>query len=295
MMNTPGESIQGKIVNALLFQAGWLGCVLGGNVAAVAALLVILLVHTLFFVNTQREWLVVIAFSLSGIMVDSLLVYTGIFQTTSVFAPLWLMCLWIILSITLCHSLSWLQHRLLLASVISAVAGPFSYWAGSRFVEISLQPLPEALFILAAIWAVLLPAGLLLARKLTSNTSSHVTEINSSAKRTRVVQIAAIFPVALLVCTMANPVIFSPKANAATFTTADDIQVIGTAYDLKGEKVLYKELHSITQGSARHVRYVSPGGETLANKDVDYSRSTTGPNFRQEIDGRFPLGLDLSA
>jgi hypothetical protein len=281
-MTKPTESTHAKIVNALLFQAGWFGCVLGGNAIAAASLLIILLIHAIFFVNTSREWLVVFTFSLTGILIDSALVYLGILQTSTVFAPLWLMCLWVILSITLCHSLSWLQYRLPLASVISAVAGPFSYWAGTQVVDVSLQPFPEALFILAAIWAALLPAGLFLARKLTSNGLIRGPENKISVSKAGSSQIAAIFPVALLIFTLANPLLFSPKANAIQSATTDDIQVIGTAYDLMGEKVLYKELHSITQGPGRHVRYVSPDGETLAKKDVDYSRSATGPNFRQE-------------
>ncbi len=281
-MNIDRESTKAKIVNALLFQAGWLGCVLGGNVGAVAALIGILLIHALFFVKNTREWLVVIAFSLSGIIIDSLLVYTGIFQTTSVLAPLWLMCLWVILSLTLCHSLSWLHNHLPLASVIGGIAGPFSYWAGSQFVEITLHPIPGALFTLALIWAILLPVGLLLARRLTAEkiaTNKIEVATAGDSKSGRVVQSLSL---ALLISTLANPVVFSSKAKATPPMNTEDIHVIGTAYDIKGREVLYTELHSLTQGPGRQVRYISPQGEMVAKKEVDYSRSAIGPSFRQE-------------
>lgn len=157
-----------KILNALLFQAGWFACVLGGDAFAAAALVLILGFHALVIVENQREWLVIASIIAVGLVVDNALTLLGIFsfESVSVFAiPFWLLGLWALFAATLNHSLAWLQNRLWLAAILGALSGPSSYLAGSKLSSVELAtPLAQTLLIIGLCWAVLLPLMLVAMR-----------------------------------------------------------------------------------------------------------------------------------
>jgi hypothetical protein len=142
-------------VQFLAFQALWFAAVLGGNQWLPLCLL-ILVVH--FALSPSRLGdLRVLPIALIGILLDSLLTLSGVFQFTS--TPYWLAMLWVGFVLTLGHSLAWLRHipRILLLP-IGALAGTASYLAGWKLDAVAL-PLGAGAssLTLALSWALVLP------------------------------------------------------------------------------------------------------------------------------------------
>lgn len=163
--------------DALVFQVAWFACVAFGNAGALLAALVLLPVQATWPGRRDaRDWALVALCSALGLSMDlgwqaiGLLDFRG-----DLLGPLppWLLFLWIFFSGTLLHSLAFLQQRLLLAAVLGAVAGPFSYWVGMRLgaADSIHAPLQVAL-VMAPAWAVLLPLLAWLARRRVSQGGS---------------------------------------------------------------------------------------------------------------------------
>jgi hypothetical protein len=270
------ESSKKKLLNIALFQAGWFICIFAGSLWAVGATLLALLIHGFFFVKHAREWIVIVLFSALGIAIDSTLINFDILKSTSSLIPLWLICLWVFLSFTLCHSLQWLQDRLALSAVAAAVLGPWSYWAGSQFVDIQLTSLPISFLVLSLVWALVLPLGLFLARKLLSKPIS-----NTKSKKK---SLSPLLMLGLISASMVSFLPYSQSANAKPIDApaAGTSIVVGTAYDSEGEEILYKEIHTQTNALNRHVQYVSPQGNTIAKKNINYTNSLISPSYTLE-------------
>ena len=161
--------MRGALLQALLFQAGWLGCVAGGNRGALAVALLVLPLHAWLFPMHGRAWATALALAGTGLALDLGWQAAGVMQfahTPPGGLPPWLAGLWLLLALSLFHSLAWLQQRLWIASVLGALAGPLSYVAGLR-LGAAQSPLPAWQFacLLAPAWAMLLPVLALAARQ----------------------------------------------------------------------------------------------------------------------------------
>jgi hypothetical protein len=161
------------LINLALFQLGWLVCVLGGNVYAVAFTLVALSLHRWLVVEDPREWKLIAGIVLGGCLWDVALAQSGVIRYGDGLLagiPLWLVCLWILFATTFMHSLLWLRRFPWLAAVLAAVLGPASYWFGCNLTEAELRaPVLASLAIMAAGWALLFPAGIYAASRVDSN------------------------------------------------------------------------------------------------------------------------------
>jgi hypothetical protein len=165
----------GILLNAVAFQGAWFACVLGGAqgwpwAGAVLALLVVA-VQLALAPDPAREVLLVAAVTLLGLALDSTLIATGWLAFASpvpfaALAPVWIVALWAAFATTLTVSLHWLQGRWLLAGALGALAGPLAYYAGARLGAVRLHAAPQALAALALVWALALPLGLALARRI---------------------------------------------------------------------------------------------------------------------------------
>jgi len=121
-------------------------------------------VHLIFFLKNRRElWLILVA-TVIGILIDGLLIRVNVLETLdgSLVPPVWLMCLWLSFSLTLCHSLTWLWRSGWLAALAGSVAGPSSYGAGvalgAMHFGLSSGDIPWLeILIYGLIWAILLP------------------------------------------------------------------------------------------------------------------------------------------
>lgn len=148
------------IANALVFQVGWFVCILCGSFWAAVFTLFALAMH-FYFVSTRQSDLIAVIISVAlGLMHDSLLIRADHieFSEAGRWPPLWLSCLWILLGITLNHSLRWLYERFLWAGLLGAICGPLSYLAGVKLSSAQWSsPLMDVIPIIAFLWLVILP------------------------------------------------------------------------------------------------------------------------------------------
>jgi hypothetical protein len=130
-----------KIVNAVAFQLCWFACVLGGSLWAAGAVALFLMWHSQ--IVKTHEWRFIIAGTVAGFSIDSLWYSLGFIQFPNynlAVIPAWLMLLWLAFNCTLQHSLLTLFQRPWLIALLSAIAAPFSYYAGSVMGAIELSP-----------------------------------------------------------------------------------------------------------------------------------------------------------
>ena len=159
-----------NLANAVLFQWGWFACLWGGDVVALSITPLLLMAHGLLINPPKHEWAFIAVVGCLGFLADSLFSMLGILQFDDAslgMIPAWLLCLWLLFASTLMHSLGWLRHRLLLAGLLGAIAGPASYFAGTKLAPVVLQsPTSYSLMVLSVFWGILLPGLYLLARNM---------------------------------------------------------------------------------------------------------------------------------
>ncbi|MGX5218317.1 DUF2878 domain-containing protein [Pseudomonas sp. S9] len=148
------------IVNALLFQLGWFTCVFAGDSLWLLIVAGILAVHFFWTSSWAAEGKLLISVFCAGSALDSFLLNLGVFEFSEprTLIPLWLALLWILLASTLNHCLAWTAKPWWRASLLGAVAGPLSYYAGAQIADVRL-PLGTAptLLLLALVWALVMP------------------------------------------------------------------------------------------------------------------------------------------
>ena len=149
-----------SLANAVLFQCGWFACVLGGDSRWLLIGVAVLGAHLLWISSWAREGQVILAVTVLGTLVDTALRGLGVFEfnTPGPLIPLWLILLWALLATTLRHCLAWSARPWWLASLLGAVGGPLSYYAGSQLAGVSFGygTIPT-LIGLALLWAMLFP------------------------------------------------------------------------------------------------------------------------------------------
>lgn len=166
--------MQAKILNYVLYQAGWTCCVLGaayhhprvGTTLAMG----LLAVHLLLADRPRAEFRLIAMAAATGFAADTILGWAGVVRFSSGYivpwlAPPWIVLMWMQFASTFRYSLGWLVVRPWLAAVLGALGGPAAYWAGSRLGAVTLGPdLRTAFIALAVVWATALPLLLLRAR-----------------------------------------------------------------------------------------------------------------------------------
>ena len=112
--------------NALLFQLGWFACVLGARHPWLLWLAAACLLTHLAWLSRPGEIRPLLAVSVCGWLVDSLLLNLGIFDFAGHpnLLPGWLVLLWPLFASTLRHSLAWSARPWWLASLSGALGGP---------------------------------------------------------------------------------------------------------------------------------------------------------------------------
>jgi hypothetical protein len=165
-----------RFLNFAMFYLGWLGCVLGAahgwlwlGPALAGALL---LAHLTSIPARAVEARLILLAGVFGFAVDTSQAFAGLFsfQGTSMapwLSPPWMVALWMLFASTLNGSMSWLKGRYAVGAVLGAICGPASYWAGARLGAIDLSdPRLGALVGIGAVWALAMPALLVLQRML---------------------------------------------------------------------------------------------------------------------------------
>ena len=153
-------------VNLIVFQVGWLLCVLGGaNEQPLAGTLVVVAAIMLHLALAQRsmpEALLIATVAFIGFIWDSWLVAWGLMHYPSGnlapgFAPYWIVAIWALFATSLNLSMAWLQERPWLAALFGAIGAPLAFFAGERLGGVQMSDPALALGAQAIGWAVLLP------------------------------------------------------------------------------------------------------------------------------------------
>lgn len=159
-----------RLANAVLFQLGWLACVIGGNSLWLLLALAALVIHLRWISSWAAEGRLMLSVVIVGTAVDSVLRYLDVFrfEDAAPLIPLWLMLLWALLATTLRHCLAWSARPWWLASALGAVGGALSYYGGGRLAGVQF-PYGEVptLMVIGVLWAGLFPLLHMMARRLT--------------------------------------------------------------------------------------------------------------------------------
>ena len=129
-----------RLINFAAFYLGWFACVVGAarGWPAVGPMVVATLVglHLLQQSDRSRELALILTVGALGSVIDTSQAALGVFAFVghpgAWLCPPWLTSLWLIFASTLNGSMSWLAGRYLLATVLGAVSGPFSYYCAVR-------------------------------------------------------------------------------------------------------------------------------------------------------------------
>lgn len=164
---TPSESTTAHphatklwLANVIVFQVGWLVCVLGGNVWAMVFTVPVVIGHLVKYPGWQKDALALAVALVLGLLHDNLLAATGVFvfADSATFSPPWLWCLWALMALTFNHSLKWVYERPWIAAIGGAISGPLAYAGGIALSEVSWGvPFIEGVAILGIVWLFVLP------------------------------------------------------------------------------------------------------------------------------------------
>ena len=110
----------------------------------------------------HREIRTLVAALFIGLTWESLLVAAGlvVYPTApgpNSMAPVWMIALWANVACTIHYSLGWIRSRPWLSALLGAVGGPLAFVAGEKLGAVSFPYPVQALAVIAAGWAVLLP------------------------------------------------------------------------------------------------------------------------------------------
>ncbi len=155
------------IINAVAYDIGWIAAVFGaakglawvGPVYAVA----MVATHLRVMPDAAKEARFLLIAAIYGLVVDSALGLTGVFeflpgQSMGGLAPLWLVSLWVMFGTMFNGCLPFLRGRTAILCVSGALLGPFAYWIGTRLGAMTLGvELPIALGVLAVVWGISFP------------------------------------------------------------------------------------------------------------------------------------------
>lgn len=149
------------LINAVVFQVGWLICVLGSNLAAAIAVFGLVALHlAIISQHPRREGLFIVLGSALGSLMDGLWFKLGLLATPEPFfgpVPLWLLALWALFLTTIGHSLAWLASIGRLTTLLAPVAGIIAYGAASQLGAIDLVSPGRALIAIGVGWMITLP------------------------------------------------------------------------------------------------------------------------------------------
>jgi len=145
------------IINIGLFQTCWLVAAFYPNYAALV-ITTLLLLHFVI-TPTRRLDAKILLMGLLGCVVDQSLISLNIINVNQPFIPLWLVTLWLFLSVCLNHSLAWLSRfRTWQVAVLGSVFGTLSYVAALNLDAFTTSlDFYQFVIIEILVWFVLLP------------------------------------------------------------------------------------------------------------------------------------------
>lgn len=158
-----------KIINNLSYQAIWwssvIGAIINRPLIGFYVMLPVLALHFLYIARDKREIFLLIIAAIAGTAMDTLLnlfnivQYSGTFDFAHWLAPIWITSMWIGFSMTVNHSLSWLNNKKFLGFILGMIFGPLAYVAGQRYGAVKfVAPDFWPLILLSVLWGVIIPS-----------------------------------------------------------------------------------------------------------------------------------------
>lgn len=158
-----------NLINAVLFQAVWLGCVIGGGVYGLlwpGVLALVVLVASVSGAPCRRQDVLMAMLALpAGLLLDSLWIHLGVVDFHgATYAPSWILLMWIGVALTINHSLVFLRDRPLLGALVVALFGPVSYMGGHKLGAVTVPDFPS-LWMVGLSWGLLFALLFVIARR----------------------------------------------------------------------------------------------------------------------------------
>lgn len=154
------------VINALLFQALWFACVVGGANLLMWPAIIAGAVMAIWQLHPKRrhhnDISVVLAALILGLLVDSSWTIFGLMEFAGPrpmqpLAPGWILIMWMGFALTVNHSMAWLANHPVLPGLMGLIGGPLAYFAGLRLGAVQYLIDPWHLSaILGIVWAIAL-------------------------------------------------------------------------------------------------------------------------------------------
>ncbi len=160
------SSAHSSLLNAALYQLGWLVCVLGAaggwGTAGASIAFALIALHLALAQRPRLEIPVIAAAAAIGLTADTLHAAFGVLRfgghEPGALAPLWILALWMQFATALHFCLRWLSKRYLLASALGLIGGPLSFLGGERLGAATFgEPRLAAVAVLGLTWSITLP------------------------------------------------------------------------------------------------------------------------------------------
>lgn len=151
-------------LDLLLFKASWVALVVFQTQAVIPALGIVAL-KIVTWPALPRTLLVFFLVACAGMAMDFMLVLAGVFIFPDAVLPLWLVLLWLSFALTLPRGFAFLAHLPVpVQAVIGMAGGGLGYGAGHALGAVGFgYPIFQALALVAALWALFVPAALYVA------------------------------------------------------------------------------------------------------------------------------------
>lgn len=167
-----------RFLNYLLYQVGWLACVLGAswNLQWLGVSIALSLVIIHFWLATDRSVQINLALTAAawGLLVDSAQLWLGVFtfpcgSVVAWLPPPFMAVLWLQFASTFRYSFGWLRKRYALDACFGLIGAPLAFYAGERLGAIEfLSPRWMNYAILGLAWAFSIPLLVFISDRLAS-------------------------------------------------------------------------------------------------------------------------------
>ena len=158
-----------KIMNALGYQAVWFATLLGASLGYfwLGFLCSVLFAAIMlgFGGKAKADMRIVTIGLILGVAIDSMFAASGWIRYAMPWeavsmAPLWIIALWLSFSFTLNHSMEFLRHNYVVATVFGLLGGPLAYWCADRLFNVIEYGTDVSLVMigLGLCWACVIPA-----------------------------------------------------------------------------------------------------------------------------------------